>query len=139
MLDLKFIRENSDRVRKALLDRQLSLDLDGLLKLDEERRLLLTRLDELRNKKNLANDEITKAIKEKQNPQEIIKRMKFIAEEIDGLGGELKEAEARLNTLLMAIPNIPHSSVPVGGPTAKQVVREWGRPKHFAFSPRTHM
>lgn len=139
MLDLKFIRENSDKVRKALHDRQLSLDLDGLLKLDEERRLILVRLDELRNKKNLANDQISKAIKEKQNPQEIIKNMKAIAEEIDGLEGELKEAEARLNILLMAIPNIPHSSIPVGGPAAKQVAREWGRVKKFDFPARTHM
>jgi seryl-tRNA synthetase len=138
MLDLKFIRENKDVVKRALESRQSKLDLDGLLVLDEERRTASTKLDDLRSKKNIANDQISKAIKDKQDPKDIIKNMKAIAGEIDGLEAKLKETEAKLNAVLLTIPNIPHSSIPVGGPDAKKTVREWGKPKKLDFPARTH-
>jgi len=138
MLDLKFIRENTEKVKKALWDRNLKFDLEGLLALDEERRAALAKVDELRNKKNVANDQISKAIKEKQNPQEIISGMKAISQEIDKLEAGLKESEAKLNGLLMTIPNVPHASIPVGGSEAKKTVREWGVPKKLDFPALTH-
>ncbi|MDP3143493.1 MAG: serine--tRNA ligase [Candidatus Omnitrophota bacterium] len=138
MLELKFIRENKEVVKKALQNRNLKLGLDGLLSMDEERRTVLAKVDELRNKKNLANDEISKAIKDKKDPKDIIKNMKAIAEEIDGLEVKLKEIEPKLNGLLLTIPNIPHPSIPVGGPDAKKIVREWGKPKKLDFLARTH-
>jgi len=138
MLELKFIRENKEVVKKALQDRLSKIDLEGLLAMDEERRLVLTKLDELRNKKNLANDEISKALKDKKDPKDIIKNMKSISGDIDGLEAKLREIEAKLNGLLLTIPNIPHSSIPVGGPDAKKIVREWGKPKKLDFPARTH-
>jgi seryl-tRNA synthetase len=85
MLDIKFIRENTDLVKKALGDRALKFDLDGLIKLDDCRRKILSELEELRAEKNRANDEISALLKSKQNTQTKISSMKTTADRIDCL------------------------------------------------------
>ena len=114
MLDLKFIRENADLVRLALKNRASSLELDSLIVLDEKRKKVLFELEGLRAEKNKANDEISKILKEKKDPKERIASMKDIAAKIDQLETELKDIEPRINRILLTIPNIPHSSIPVG-------------------------
>ncbi|MBI5145410.1 MAG: serine--tRNA ligase [Candidatus Omnitrophica bacterium] len=139
MLDLKFIRENKDLVKKSIKDRGLKLDLDNLTKLDDSRRKTLIELEDLRAKKNKANDEITSLLKAKKDAKAKISSMKEIAEKIDALEDKLKEIDTELNKLLLIIPNIPHPSVPVGDASKKEVLRSWGEPPHFDFQPATHI
>ncbi len=139
MLDLKFIRENLDLVEKSIKDRGLKLNLDDLIKLDDARRKILTELENLRAEKNKANDEITALLKKKLDAKPKISSMKAIAEKIDGLEDKLKEVETELDKLLLVIPNIPHSSIPVGDATKKEIVRTWGEPPKFDFKPATHI
>ncbi|TRZ47136.1 serine--tRNA ligase [bacterium] len=139
MLDIKFIRENQDLVRESLEKRNLKLDLDGLIRFDDSRRAALTELEALRGEKNKANDEITALLKAKKDAKAKISSMKAIAEKIDGLEDKLKSAEAGLGKLLLNVPNIVHSSVPVGDPTKKEIVRTWGNQKEFDFKPVTHI
>ncbi|MFA5261058.1 MAG: serine--tRNA ligase [Candidatus Omnitrophota bacterium] len=139
MLDIKFIRDNPSSVEKGLAAKNARVDLPGLLRLDEQRRELLTRVDGLRAQKNEANDEISRCIKEKQNPQERIAAMKNIAVQIDQLEPQIKQLESEIYNILLTIPNTPHDSVPVGGPEKNVVVRSWGEPRKLDFTPQDHI
>jgi seryl-tRNA synthetase len=139
MLDIKFIRENPEAVKKALRDRASKLNLDELLALDESRRRVLAELEELRSQRNKANDEISVFLKEKKDPQRKISSMKEISGKIGALETSVKEFETKLGQIVLTIPNIPHSSVPVGEPDKAQIVRSWGKIKEFSFKPVTHI
>ncbi|MCM8795516.1 MAG: serine--tRNA ligase [Candidatus Omnitrophica bacterium] len=139
MLDIKFIRENLDTVKKSLKDRGLQLDLEHLMQLDKMRRENLNELEVLRQEKNRANDEITALLKAKKDAKAKITSMKEIATKIDTLEDELKELDSQLNKLLLLIPNIPHPSVPVGDATKKGIVRTYLERPVFDFKPVTHL
>lgn len=139
MLDLKFIRENLETVKKALAERNLTLDLSGLSKLDEARRKYLTELESLRAQRNKANDEISLLLKEKKDAKAKISAMKEISGRIDELEGMIRQADKDINAIVMTIPNIPHESIPRGDASCNKIVRSWGEPPRFAFKPVTHM
>lgn len=139
MLDIKFIRENLGLVKQSLNNRNLKLDLDNLVKLDDSRRAILSELEELRAKRNKANDEISVLLKEKNDAKEKISSMKTISEKIGKLEVELKDLSSQLDSILLTIPNVPHSSIPVGGPSKKENVRSWGTLRKFDFKPATHI
>ncbi len=138
MLDLKFIRENADLVRLGLKNRRSSLELGNLIELDDKRKKVLLELEGLRAEKNKANDEISKILREKKDPKEKIASMKDIAARINQLEAELKEIEPQINRILLTVPNIPHSSIPVGDASVNQTVRTWGQPKNIS-NPRSHI
>jgi seryl-tRNA synthetase len=138
MLDLKFIRENTDLVMQAIKNRNLKIDLDILIKFDDSRRQILVELEGLRAQKNKANEEISALLKAKKDTKDTIVSMKNIADKIDTLEDKLKECEAELDKLLLIIPNVPHSSIPVGDATNNKIVRSWGKPREFTFKPATH-
>ncbi|MBI3991608.1 MAG: serine--tRNA ligase, partial [Candidatus Omnitrophica bacterium] len=139
MLDLKFIRENPDIVKKSIKDRNLKLGLENLIKLDDSRRKILSELEELRAQKNKANDEISALLKAKKDAKPKIASMKKTAQEAGDLEGRLKEIDVELDTLLLTIPNIPHSSIPVGDASCKKMVRSWGELPKFDFKPASHI
>lgn len=139
MLDIKFIRENPDLVKKSVKERGLKLDLDIFIKLDNSRRKILSESEELRAKKNKANDEIAALLKAKGDAKPKINSMKAIAEKISQLESKLKECEAESDKYLLNIPNIPHSSVPVGDVSCKKIVRSCTEARHFDFKPVTHV
>ncbi len=138
MLDIRFIRENLDLVKKSIKDRGLNLDLDGLIELDTTRRKTLVELENLRSEKNKTNDEISALLKEKKDPKEKISSMKAISGKTDELEQDLKDRETKLNQILLTIPNVAHSSVPVRESSQAKIVRTWGSPKKFDFQPLTH-
>ena len=135
MLDIRFIRDNADLVKKSLEARGARLDLSELLRLDEDRRRILTELDDLRRRKNEANDAITKLLKEKKDPKKKIAAMKGIAQKAGALEPKVKHLAEQISEILIGIPNLPHSSVPVGGVEKNQVIRTWGEPKKLDFKP----
>ncbi|HQP91700.1 MAG TPA: serine--tRNA ligase [Candidatus Omnitrophota bacterium] len=139
MLDIKFIRENIGLVKASLEKRGSRFNIDEVITLDEERRKILSVLEDLRRQKNEANDSITKLIKEKKDLKEKIASMKGVAAKIDEEEEKLREKEAELNKLLLVIPNMVHESIPAGDPTHNKVVRQWGEAKKFDFKAKTHM
>ena len=139
MLDIKFIRENLDAVKNSIKNRGLKLDLESLIKLDDSRRKILTELETLRAEKNKANDEITALLKAKKDAKQKIASMKTVAEKIDKLEDKFKEVDAELGKLLLFVPNITHSSIPVGDASRKAIVHSWGKPQEFSFKPVTHI
>ncbi len=140
MLDLKFIRENPDRVKKALRDRGEQADIDGFLALDEKRRKILKDVEEIKRKKNISSDEIAKLLREKKDAKTRISEMKAISDDEKKLDDEVRVVEKEIQALLYDIPNIPHESVPVGkDASANKIVRSWGKERKFDFEPRTHI
>ncbi|MCM8779299.1 MAG: serine--tRNA ligase [Candidatus Omnitrophica bacterium] len=141
MLDIKFIRENPEKVRAALRNRGMQEDLlDELLEVDAEKKKLLRELEELRRQRNIISEEIGKLIQDKKKPQEKIAESKMIVERIKQLEGKFSLLEEKLKNLLLNIPNIPHETVPVGLDSSyNKVLRTWGKPKEFSFTPRSHL
>ncbi|MBI4982130.1 MAG: serine--tRNA ligase [Candidatus Omnitrophica bacterium] len=139
MLDIKFIRENLDLVNESLKKRNSKLKLDGLVQMDDIRRQILLELEDLRARKNKANEEIGKAIKEKKDAKHIITGMKEVSDNISNLEEKLKKAEDAVNLFLLGIPNIVHASLPVGDASKKEIVRSWGELRKFNFKPLSHI
>ncbi|MDD5432820.1 MAG: serine--tRNA ligase [Candidatus Omnitrophica bacterium] len=139
MLDIRFIRENVDLVKKSLQDRNLKIDLDGLVSLYDSKRQVLAELEDLRAKRNKANDEISVLLKTKQDAKPKIESMKEISSKIGELENKIKEIDVELGSQVLTIPNIPHASIPRGDPTCNKIVRSWGEPPKLGFKPLTHI
>jgi seryl-tRNA synthetase len=136
MLDIKLIREKPELVRQALEKRGDSFALDNILEIDGRYRSLLRQTEELRAKHNEASKQLSKS---KEKPPELIAQMRQLGEQISSLQQQTKEAKATLDSLLLELPNTPHSSVPLGrGVADNVVVRTWGRPKEFPFKTLPH-
>ncbi len=140
MLDLKLVREESDRLRQALKNRGVSFTLDDLLRKDAQRREKLVALEELRHRKRVASDEVGRFKREGKNADRQLQVLKKDSDSEKGLAAEVAKLDGEIQQGLLLIPNIPHSSVPVG-PDSKsnRVVRTWGEPRKFSFKPRGHL
>ena len=133
MLDLKFIRENPELVKKGIVDKNEKDRVDEILALDEKRRKIITEVEELKAKKNQVSSKIPQMKKAGEDTTQIFAEMKKVSENISELDSKLREVETELNDLLMFVPNLPHSSVPVGKTPEENVeVRKWG-PDGFSF------
>jgi seryl-tRNA synthetase len=140
LLSLQFVRENPDAVRKALRDRgSEEAVLNGLLRLDAERRELLVESEALRAERNELGKRIG-ATRDAAERQQLIDEMRTKSERIDALEPRLKAAEERTRGLLLELPNIPHPDTPVGGGEEENVVirTEERQPFEFDFEPRPH-
>ena len=142
MLDIKLIREDPDLVRQAIRDRGMSAevtDVDGAIETDAERRRLLVEVEELKHERNEASGRIAAMRKSGEDTPRLVSRMKTISERVKGLDAEVRVVDAKLQELMLDIPNIPDPSVPVGeDETANVEVRKWGEPPGFTFKPKPH-
>ena len=136
MLDIKVIRENPALVRQALEKRGETFTLENILKADERYRHLLRQVELLRAKHNETSKQLGKA---KEKPPELITEMRDMGEQISTLQQETSQAKKELDSLLLRIPNMPHPSVILGKDENDNiVVRTWGEPKTFPFTPLPH-
>lgn len=139
MLDVKFIRENTELVKKAIKDRNLKLDIDEFIRVDAERRKLLTEVEGLKAEKNEVSNKIGRMIREKNNPKDLIESMKAISQKIADFEVKVEENSKKFDDFIYNIPNIPHKSVPIGvGTEANKIVREWKKKPEFDFKLREH-
>lgn len=131
MLDIKFIRENVELVKKNNQNKRVSVDIDQLLKFDEERKVVQTELEGLRNERN-------KISKTRPNDVEIAE-MRKLGEKIKDLESLFKDREEKIQDLLYKIPNITHESTPVGpDESGNKVLRQVGNLPNFSFQPKEH-
>lgn len=140
MLDVKILRNDFSRVEEALKARGKSLDLIAdFPKLDEKRRELLQESEQLKNRRNVVSGEVAKRKKNKENADELIVEMREVGDRIKALDEEVKQLEAQIDELMLAIPNIPNESVPVGASEEDNVeIRRWSEPREFSFTPKPH-
>ncbi|SMB91732.1 serine--tRNA ligase [Deinococcus hopiensis] len=138
MLDLKFIRENPDAVRRAIEVKGVSLDLGDLLQIDRELVELRQKVEALQAERNANAKLVPKATPTERTA--LIQKGKDLAEEIKVLEPTLRAHEDALKQLLLRVPNVPHPEVPVGKDDAENVeLRREGRPPAFAFTPLDHV
>ncbi|MDP0488481.1 MAG: serine--tRNA ligase, partial [Fusobacterium sp. JB020] len=139
MLDLKFMRENKEKLEEMLKNRNSNLTLDEFIALDEERRKLLTEVETLKNRRNKESMEIAKLKKAKEDASELIKTMGEVSKKIKELDGKLSEVDEKIKYIQMTVPNKYHESVPVGADEDQNIeVRRWGTPREFDFEPKAH-
>jgi seryl-tRNA synthetase len=143
MLDIKLIREHPEIVRSNLEKRgdaaKLKM-LDDLIRLDIEWRQLLTKVNELRQKRNLVTEEVAKLKKEGKDASKAVEEAKNIPREIQKLEVEVEDRRERVNDLLLRLPNLLHESVPVGkDESANEIIKVVGKQPKFDFSPKNHL
>jgi seryl-tRNA synthetase len=133
MQDIKYIRDNPDKVKKGIAAKNENDRIDEVLKLDEERREIIVQVEELKAKRNKVSAQIPKMKKAGEDTTSVLAEMKEVSDQITGFDTKLRDVENKLNDILLFIPNLPHESVPVGK-TAEEniVVREW-LPEGFKF------
>lgn len=138
MLDIKFIRENSDLIRAGAKKKYLEFDVDKLLEADKERLALMTEIEGMRAKQNQVSTEITKTSFETRAA--LIESMKVIKEEMQKKEEVLSGVMKKWRDLMLAVPNVPDISVPEGATDKENVeMRTWGEPKKFPFQPKGHI
>lgn len=138
MLDIKFIRSNPETVVEAMKTRGMNLDLSEFLALDEKRRKILSEVEQLKSKRNTVSKEIGMMKKKGENADELVKEMGQVGDDIKKLDDEVKDIDTSLRNIVLAIPNIPHESLPIGGEDDYRVERTWGEPKKFDFEAKGH-
>lgn len=139
MLEMRFIRENEDLVRESLKNRNSNFNLDELLNLDKNRRLILTEVESLKKQRNETSAIIGKNTREGIDTTELKKEMGVVSSKIKELDLKLEEIDEKQKNLLLTIPNILHSSTPIGLSEDENVeIRKWGNPKEFKFEPKSH-
>lgn len=139
MLDVKMLRNQFQEVKESLKFRKEDFNLDDFLVLDEKRRAILQEVEQLKSKQNAVSKQIPTLKKEGKDVSTILEEMKELSNQIKVLDGDLKEVDKKLENLLLTIPNIPHSSVPMGDSDEDNVeVRRFGTPREFNFEPKPH-
>ncbi|MCX7880652.1 MAG: serine--tRNA ligase [Ignavibacteria bacterium] len=130
MLDIKFIRENVDLVRRNIELKGEKANLDALLDLDGKRRSIIQDVENLKHKRNVVSNEIAKLKKQRQDATNLIEEMRQVSDLIKARDEELRSIEEEIEQILLTLPNMLHESVPVGEDSSKNlVIRTWGEPK----------
>ncbi len=139
MLDLNFIRENPEVIKKSLADRQMDTSpVDVVLSLDVDRRNLLTQVEKLKAERNVVSKEIS-ITKDPAERQKKIDAMREVGDQIAGLDETIREVDEKLKYLLASIPNIPDPATPYGKDDSENVVlRTIGTLPKFDFQPQPH-
>ena len=145
MLSIQFIRQNPEVVRAAMEKRHDSVPLDEILALDEQHRKLLFEVESLRSQRKQGSKKYgrmktgTADTTESTTSEGATEELANIREQIKLAEAEVQTIEERLHDLLLRVPNIPDSSVPIGKDASDNiVVRSWGEPRQFDFSPLPH-
>ncbi len=139
MLDIKFIRQNVELVKKALQNRGAPIQLDTLMEKDNERRAIIQKAEDLKAARNQFSMRIARAKNVGGDLEQEKAEMRRISDDIKSLDGQIRDVEIAIEAIVMEIPNIPHESVPVGSdPSYNQVVRTWGDKPQYDFIPKDH-
>jgi len=139
MLDINLIRDNPELVRTSLKNRQMDVSpIDDILKLDEQRRTLLTEVEKLKAERNIVSKEISK-MKDAAEREKKIAAMREVGERIAALDKEVSDVDAELTALTSALPNVPDERTPIGASEDENVIlRTVGTLPEFDFEPKAH-
>lgn len=141
MLDIKIIRENPEKIKQNMKNRNMNLDkeIDKLLEIDILRRNILNNTEQKKSQQNLISKQIPVMKKNNQDVSGIMSEMKVLSDEITSLKSQVSELEKTQREILLSIPNVPNSTVPVGKSDENNIeIRKWGTPREFDFEPKAH-
>ena len=136
MIDIEIVRNNPEILLSSGQMRGQSFPIEQLVDLDQTKRSKIVSVDALRAKRNSVSKQLSSV---KDKPQELIEEMRDVGSQIKVLEDEIKNVSDNLSEIMLNIPNIPHSSVPLGNDeTSNQVIRTVGDPRDFTFTPKPH-
>lgn len=139
MLDIRYVVENTESVKRALAGRNGEFPVDKAVGLELKRREIIKEVEALKARRNSESAKVAQLKREKQNADEIIADMQKIGGQIKELDDKLAAVETELKDAMLSIPNLPHATTPVGKSDADNVeVRKWGEPTKFGFTPKPH-
>ncbi len=140
MIDMKIIRNETERVKEALKNRNSKdIDIDGLLELDAERRSLLFNVEQKKAQQNSVSKQIPVYKKEGKDTTEIFAQMRELSDSIKADDEKVRQINEKIKDIVLTIPNIPDSSVPIGESDEQNVeVRRYSTPREFDFEPKSH-
>lgn len=140
MLDIKHLRHNIDHTAKRLKERGYVLDVTTLVKLEEQRKVLQIKTQQLQNERNLHAKAIGQAKTKGEDVTPMLAEINTLAEELKTAETQLEAVQNDLNAILYTIPNLPHESVPSGQSEEQNLeIRRWGQPKHYDFQVLDHV
>jgi len=139
MLEIKFVKKNLFEVKNALLMRGETGDLDTFESCEAKRREFLFEIEQLRHHRNVVSDQIVAMKKKSETDDDLLKKMRGVSKTIKQLEKHLSECEETMEQILMALPNIPHPSVPLGKDSADNpVLKQVGEHPDIRFKPQPH-
>ena len=139
MLDMKVLRNEPEKVKRAFLKRKENFDLDGLFELDDLRKQLIFENEQKKAQQNTVSKQIPMLKKEGKDTTEVFAEMKKLSDEIKETDAKVRELEEKINAIMLTIPNIPNETVPQGDTDEDNVeIRKWGEPTQFDFEPKAH-
>ena len=139
MLDIKTLRNEPDKIRQALKNRNNDLDITPAIELDLQRREILAEVEQMKAKQNEITKQIPQMKKAGESTDAVFAEMKELSGEIKELDAKVSEIDEQLRGYMLRIPNIPNDSVPVGKDDSENVeMRRWGEPRKFDFDAKAH-
>ncbi len=139
MLDLRFIRDNIELVKKGSAAKGIAVDLESIVALDERRRSLIQEGEALKAKKNTVSAEVGQLKRKGLDASQAIADMDVVKNRIQAIDADLHEIETKLDGLLLTVPNLPHPSVPYGkAPADNKEVFQWGELPKTDFPMKAH-
>jgi seryl-tRNA synthetase len=139
MHDLGYFREHISEFKQMAANRGAVIDFDAFTVLDQERRERITDVERSKAQRNKANEEIARRKRSGEDLSSVFALMKQVSDEIKRVDERIAQLDARLADFMLTVPNLPHSSVPIGHFVSDNVeVRRWGAPPKFDFKPRPH-
>lgn len=140
MLDIKFIRENAEIVKKAAIKKHITVDIDRLLKVDEKRRELMALMETKKAEQNRVSADIVSASADPVVKQQLIAEMQDLKAEIQKDDSKLKPIMEEWQSLMLQVPQVPDMTVPEGESDAdNQEYKTWGEKPSFSFTPKDHV
>lgn len=139
MIDIKKLVENKEYFEKKYEERQLKVDLDGIIELNNKRKEIISKVENLKNQKNVISKEIGIKVRNKENIEELKKESSLITNKIENYDNELKTVEEKLSSKLLYLPNPTLDSIPVGkNENDNKFIKEVGVKPVFNFNPIPH-
>ena len=139
MLEIKFVRQNIEQVEKALTHRGEAADLETFRKADADRKAFLLEIEKLRHRRNVVSEQIADMKKEGISADDLVVEMRQVSARIKEIDKVLSIHEETINQILYKIPNIPHSSVPVGKDSSEnRTIKQVGSLPRFDYEPKPH-
>ena len=140
MLESKLLRGNIDFVVEQLKRRNFSFDVAKFNKLEDQRKVIQVQTQDLQNLRNTKSKAIGQAKASGENIEPLLEEVSDLGEKLDNAKSALNELQLKIDEIVMAIPNIPHPSVPEGQSEDDNIeLSKWGEPKKFDFEPKDHV
>ena len=140
MLDPQLLRNDIEQVAKELRKRHYTLDVSAIETLEEKRKTIQIKTQELQQQRNSRSKEIGQAKSQGEDAQALLDEVESLGDKLKSSEKELNEVQKELNDIVMGIPNVPHESVPEGeSEEDNEEVRRWGEPRVFDFEVKDHV